>query len=744
MIGWTIAHYRILEKLGEGGMGEVYLAEDSRLKRKIAVKFLPSHLTKDKQSRERFEREAQAAAVLNHPNIVTVHEIGEYEGQIYISMEYVEGETLRDKIDQYRSSSTEFSVDEIITISMQICEGLGKAHQAEIIHRDIKPGNIIIDKDNRVKILDFGLAKLRGANQLTKERSTLGTIHYMSPEQTQGDEVDHKTDIWSLGVVLYEMHTGKLPFKGEYEQAVVFSILNAEPEPISGMPMELGRIINKALAKSPKERYQNVEEIMADLKSLGKEIEPEQLQEQSKKESVPSIAVMPFADMSPQKDQEYFCDGMAEEIINALTHLNDLRVIARTSAFAFKGKHEDVREIGRKLDVETLLEGSVRKAGNRLRITAQLVEVVDGSHLWSERYDRELEDIFDIQDEIARTVANKLKVTLERERQEPLVRPPTENIVAYNLYLKGRFLVGQMGEGTQKALEHFQRALALDPEYALAHAGVADSYNFLGDWNIVPRKEAMMKAKEAAMRALELDGTLSEAHIALGWMNMSYDYDWQSAEKHFLRAIELDPNNADAHSRYALFLYWVRGRFDEAVSEGRLSVELDPLSEARNTWFGRVLYGVGRVEEGIAQLRRAVELDPTSLHAHFILSDAYRIAAMYPEAIAELQTAIELVGRHPWPLWVLGMTYANSGNKSEANAIYNELVERSQHEYVQPVIFALIDTALGRKDEAFEALDRAYEEHDGLIVNMKSWQAFDPLRDDARFDALMKKMGMEK
>jgi serine/threonine-protein kinase len=455
-----------------------------------------------------------------------------------------------------------------------------------------------------------------------------------------------------------------------------------------------------------------------------------------------SIAVLPFANMSDDPDNEYFSDGMTEEIINALTQLKDLRVAARTSCFAFKGKTPDIAEVEAKLKVATVLEGSVRKAGSRLRITAQLVKVADGYHLWSERYDREMEDVFAIQDEIARAIAGKLQVTLVAGVAEQLIRPSTESLEAYDLYLKGRFFANQGGEGPLKGLEYFQQALACDPEYALAHAGIAEAYNFAGDMGALCPREAKPKAREAAIWALELDETLGEAHGALGWCNWTYDFEWSNAEKHFVRALELNPDLAEAHFRYGFFLASM-GRFEESLAELRRGADLDPLAQLGNTWLGQVLAFLERFPDAIDQLHAAVELDPTSWHANQMIGMAYRLNSNYPEAIEALQTARALAGRQPWSLMELALTYAASGSKAQAEAIYDELVVRSRGEYVPPATLSFVSAALGREDEAFESLERAYEERDPFLVWVKQLPHFDPLRDDPRFDVLLEKMGLK-
>jgi serine/threonine-protein kinase len=452
--------------------------------------------------------------------------------------------------------------------------------------------------------------------------------------------------------------------------------------------------------------------------------------------------------MSDDPEAEYFSDGMTEEIINALAQLEGLHVAARTSSFAFKGKSQDVREVGAKLNVATALEGSVRKAGTQLRITAQLVNVADGYHLWSERYDREMADVFAVQDDIAQAIASKLQVTLAGEAGERLVRPATDSIEAYDLYLKGRYLVSRYldakGEDIRKGVELFEGALALDPEYAPAHAGLADAYSHLGAVGLIHPKQALPKAREAAQRALELDEALAETHYVLGWILWHYDHDWAGAEKHFRRAVELDPSSAEAHWRYGMYLLHARGRFDEAVAEGRRAVELEPLSVGVNTWLGQFLTRAGRDEEAITQLRKAIELDPSHWWPYHTLAEAYLMSSMYPESIAAAQTAITLAGPHPWSLMLLAGAYAASGRAAEAEAIYDELLARSRREYVQPFVFGWLKARLGRTDEAFEWLERAYDESDPILAVLKHYRPLDFLHDDPRFDALFKRMGLEE
>ncbi|MGH7597342.1 MAG: protein kinase domain-containing protein [bacterium] len=668
MIGQTISHYKILEKLGGGGMGVVYKAQDLKLDRFVALKFLPPHLSADEEEKKRFIHEAKAASALDHPNICTIYEIDETEDgadcvrRMFIAMAYYEGETLKKKIER-----GPLPIDQTLDLAIQIAQGLAKAHEHGITHRDIKPANVMITKDGIVKIVDFGLAKLAGVVGLTKAGITLGTPAYMSPEQARGEEVDHRTDIWSLGVVLYEMLIAQLPFRGEYEAAMMYSILNEEPKPLADLradaPNKLQQIVEKAITKNPDQRYQHIHEMLTDLSALKKQLESESAKESdSEKKPAPSIAVLPFADLSPQKDQEYFCDGMAEELINALTKIEALKVVARTTAFSFKGEKLDVREIGRKLNVETLVEGSVRKAGNRVRITAQLVNVVDGYHLWSEKYDREMEDIFAIQDDIAQQIVAALKIKLIGEPSVPLVKRYTENLEAYHLYLKGRYYWNKRYEGLlQKGMECFGQALAKDPDYALAYAGLADSYSILGIYHFLPPKEAFSRAKAAAEKALKIDESLAEAHTSLGAIGFCYD-----------KALDIDPNSVVALA-YIAFPYFQK--------------------------------------------------------------------AMYEEAIASLQKVITLWKGNTFWLAALGLVYAGSGKKDDAQKVLHELEERSKQQYVAPLEFVWVYAGLNEMDQTFEWLNKAYEERN-VLFRLKTEPTFDLLRSDPRFEELLQKIGL--
>jgi eukaryotic-like serine/threonine-protein kinase len=733
-IGETISHYTILSKLGEGGMGVVYKARDTKLDRTVALKFLPTQAVGSQEYLARFIHEAKAAAGLSHPNICAVHAIDEEEGCSFIAMEYLEGRTLKDRI-----ASGPLTPDEAVAIALQVAEGLREAHEKGIIHRDIKPANIMITPRGQAKIMDFGVAKSGRLADLTQVGATLGTVAYMSPEQARGGEVDHRTDLWSLGVVLFEMLTSIVPFRGDYEPAVVYAILNNEPPDVaklrSEIPGEVRRIVRKALAKSPDQRYPGAEEMALALRSVRPQ-PPRDATARGSSGQGRSIAVLPFVDMSPQKDQEYFCDGLAEELINALTHIKAFRVAARTSAFACRDKDYDVREIGEKLNVETVLEGSIRKAGNRLRITAQLINAGDGYHLWSERYDRHLEDIFAIQDEIALAIVDKLKLELLEDEAAVLLKRGTQDLKAYELYAKGRFFWEQRGEGLGKAIECFRRALARDPGYALAYSGLADCLTLLGFYGVMPSKDAFPPAREAAKKAVELDSTLAEPHSSLGFIHLFYDWDLPRAEREFKKAIELNPGYAPARYWYAAALAASR-RWAEADSEHERAVETDPLSFQAHTQYGWVLLGMGEHDRAEARLGKTLELNPDYALAHMLMGVSYCLRTRHDEALAECQKAVELSGRNSWALAMLGWVYGTSGRKAEARSVLAELTERVGHHYVRPTLFAFVHLGLGEHDQALGWLQRGYEERDVWMIALKTDPGFDAVRDDPRVVALM-------
>jgi serine/threonine protein kinase/tetratricopeptide (TPR) repeat protein len=743
LIGQTVAHFEILDQIGVGGMGVVYKAEDTSLRRTVALKFLPLELARDPGAKARFLREAQAAAALDHANICTVHEIGENEGLTFIAMAYVEGRSLKEML-----GAGPVELDQAMDLSIQIAEGLKAAHDKGIVHRDIKPANVMVTSEGRAKIADFGLAKFAGRSEITTGGTRMGTVSYMSPEQARGEAVDHRTDIWSLGAMLYEMITGQRPFRGDHDSAVIYSILNEDPEPMTSVrvdvPQEVQWIVDRAMAKSPDERYQSVTDMLADLRLLrrGAGTQPRADQLIAAKRP-PSIAVLPFVNMSGDAENEYFSDGLAEDLINSLSHIKELRVVARTSAFSFKGKDVPIREIGRKLGAGTLLEGSVRRSGNRLRVTAQLVNAGDGCHLWSERYDRQMEDVFAVQDEMSRAIVDKLRLKLLGEEERRLAKRHTEDQEAYHLYLKGRYVWNTRQErGMSKALEYFHRAIAKDPRYALPYVGIADAISLLSFWGFLPAKESFPKAKAAIEEALGLDDMLSEAHASRGWINTIYDWDWAGAEKELKQATELNPNHAMVHMWYAHHLV-ARRRFEEALRQARRAQELDPLSLTMGALRGIVLGVAGQCDAAIDLLSKTLEMDPDFALANLILAWACSWKGRLEEAIAAYKKALSLMGESPMVIGHLGGIYALTGQRAEALKMLDRLTELSKQRYVSAYNRFHILLFTGDTDKAFDCLDEACTER----VAFLSMVASDPVLADIyahpRFVAVLKRMGLE-
>lgn len=744
VIGRKLGHYLIREKLGTGGMGEVYLAEDTKLSRNVALKVLPPELASNPDRRERFHREAKAVAALNHPNIVTLHSVEEAEGVLFLTLELVEGETLRERIDR-----GPLPVEQVFELGAQIGEGLSKAHAAGILHRDLKPHNVMVTVDGRAKLLDFGLAKFLAlsasdpdAATMARETSpgmTLGTAGYMAPEQALGKEVDARADLFALGVVLYEMTTGRSPFRGETLAAFFDSLLHdAPPSPLTtnpDLPRDLVRIIERALEKEPARRYASAGELVADLKGLAAE-KPGRTKRFS-------IAVLPFSDLSPERDQDYFCQGLAEELINTLAAVRGLRVLARTSAFAIQGQGLDVREIGRRLRVDTVLEGSVRKSGTRLRVTTQLVDAAEGYQLWSKKFDRDLDDVFSVQDEIAETVASELQSELGFAKERSDARRAS-NLEAYDAYLRGLFAMNRWTEDwVERALGCFADAVARDPGYALAHAAIAEClvwfYSGIGIRSAV---ETVPRAREAAAKALALGPELPEPHKVLGLIAMSHDWDRRVAESSFARAIELNPSSADARVWNAWRLSLLEGTYQEALSELRVAEELDPLDLKIKTQVGYVYYFLRELERAEAQFRKVLAIDPHFAFGHYGLGDVQAQQGRYDESLSHLEESVRLGGTSVNHLAILSYVNGLAGRTDEARRLLLEIRARAARGYASPIWSALAHLGLREVDAAFEWLDRAFEERDGSLILVAASPEFDPLRSDPRFRALLERMGL--
>ena len=743
MIDKTISHYIILEKIGEGGMGVVYKAEDTKLQRPVALKFLPSNSLGDEEAKARFLRAARAAAALQHPNICTIYEIDEADGHTFIAMAYLEGEELRKHIEK-----GPLSLDRLLDIAIQVARGLQEAHSKGVVHRDIKPANIMDTTTGQAVLMDFGLAQIASAaSKLTREGTTVGTSAYMSPEQTSGEKTDHRTDIWALGVVLYEMATGQAPFQGHYEQAIVYSILQEAPEPITalrtGIPPELERIANKCLAKRADERYQTVSDLLADLGALKRSRESSEGKRQSSgiRDARPSIAVLPFENRSRDEDDEYFSDGVTEDIISALGKVEGLRVTPRTSAFRFKGESTAVRQVAEKLNVGCVLTGTIRRAGSRLRITVELIDAAEDTQMWSERYDRVLEDIFDIQDEISQAIVNQLKRKLTGAVASPGATRRTADFEAYRLYLQGRHNVVKLSEsGIRQGLSCFERALAIDSNYPEPHAGLAEAYALLGVLGYARPAEAMVKAKEEALRALGMDETTANAHSSLGLVRHLYDWDFAGAEQSYRRAVELNP--ADPIPRVYLGELLGGGRPAEGVAELRTAVQLDPLSPFVNGILCALLLYARDFEAALDQARKTLDIAPAYFPARRNMSTAWHFLGRPDEALRTIEAAVPFAPKDPLTLGFLGMCQAVAGRQEEALRTIDKLKDLRAERYCAASPIAWVYAHLGDFNQAFQWLDTAFEERDGLLVLLKQYPwPNESFRQDPRYQELLRRIG---
>jgi serine/threonine protein kinase len=805
LIGETVSHYLILRKLGRGGMGVVYEAEDLTLRRHVVLKFLPDPLAENPEALERFQLEARSASALNHPHICTIHEFGRHGERPFIVMEFMKGQTLRDLI-----GGKPMKIDQMLDLGIQVANALDAAHGEGIIHRDIKPANIFVTERSQVKLLDFGLVKQIAKwseapagieqatqsmpKQLTEIGSTIGTVAYMSPEQARGSDVDARTDLFSFGAVLYEMVTGTLAFQGGSAGEVLEAIFTCKPTPAVRLnpkvPAQLEQILEKAMEKDRTLRYQSAADMLSDLQRLkrdtailksggrasvpaaevswaanlaGSEAGPRKLylivgaavvllalvtglwlNHRSKSaetkpistaqpSSAPSIAVLPFADMSANRDQEYFSDGLAEELLNDLAKIPGLRVTARTSSFQFKGKSEDLRVIGQKLNVASVLEGSVRKEGKRVKISAQLINANDGFHLWSETYERQLDDIFAVQEDIARSVAGALKVTL-LGKNPSASSSQTKDAEAYNSYLQGRYFYGRRSkEDLERAISYYTSAIERDSGYAAAWAGLAEAHHRQADNGYMPVDEGYRKAREEVEQALALNENLAEAHAEMGWIKRAHDWDWEGADAAYQRALTLDPGNATA-LRGAAVLAFTLGRLDEAIELDYRAVRLDPLSVPTHNNLGLHAYYASRLEEAAIALKKALELNPDFPVARILLGRVYLAQSRPQQALNEMNRETDPV----WRLYGLSLAYQATGRRKEADAALATFIKN--HGETMAFQIAEVFAYRGEVDGAFKWLERAYALHDGGMADIKSDPLLKSLERDPRYAAFLKKM----
>jgi len=741
MIGQTIAHYQIQEVLGEGGMGVVYKAQDVNLDRPVAIKFLQPHRRSDEQERLRFIQEAKAASSLDHPNICTIYEIDTApNGQLFIAMAYYAGETLRRKL-----ARGPLSIDDALKYTVDIAQGLAKAHANGLVHRDIKPDNIIITIDGVAKILDFGLVKLSFDSHDGSGDSVLGTIEYMAPEQIYG-QADRRSDLWSLGVVLYEMVSDRRPFTGKRPSDVFHAISNDAYTPLSelceGVPAEVQRFVARALAKSPADRYQRAEEMLAHLHALrhGITSSPTIAVLPGDRHAL-SIAVLPFTNMTRDDETEYFGDGLTDELIHLLSQVRGLHVVSHTSVFEFKGKSENIRSIAERLNVSKVLEGSVRRSGNTLRITAQLTDAIKGYHLWSERYDRELKDVFAIQEDIALSIASTLKLKLKSEIA-PVKSRYSGSVEAHALYLKGRFHWEQRTEeGLRKAGQCFQQAITLDPNCAPAFAGLADYFISLGFWGLILPREAWDRGRELAFRAMQIDDHLAEAEISLAKCALFNHWDWRQAEDRFLRAIELNPALPAGHFWYAILLIQL-GRFDSSLLELRCAHELDPLSLTVATGLAWAQYYLGKYDRAAAECQKVFDLQPDYFEALACMGLIIIQEKRPADAILWFERALTSSGNSALGLGFLGYALAQDSRTESANENLAQLMKASAARYISPTAMALIHIGLSDYDRAMDWLENAYDVRDAWLAYAKVFPPYEPLRGSARFRALLARIAL--
>ena len=738
--GTRLGHYEVISPLGKGGMGEVYLAQDVRLGRRVALKVLPAAFADDQDSLARFIREAKAASALNHPNIITIHDIGDAAGTYFIAYEFVDGRTLRDV-----ARSAPLDAATAIDIGIQVASALADAHRAGIVHRDLKPDNVMIRATGLVKLLDFGIARLARPAEAdvtvtampgqTLGGMLIGTPQYMSPEQARGLEVDQQTDLFSFGALLYELLSGTSPFAAGTATDIIVAVLTREPPPLTKVPPAVAAIVGRALQKDRAQRYATAAELLLDLtnakQALGpaKAVGPEG--RSATADAMTSLAVLPFANMSADVDNEHFCDGLAEELLNALSKIDALKVAARTSAFTFKGKSVDVGTIGRTLGVTSVLDGSIRRSGNRLRISVQLVNAADGYQVWSERYDREVRDVFELQDEITLAVVAALKLKLFGEERAAVLKRYTDNAEAYELFLKGRHHAYKYtAQGWQRAIEFFDKAIALQPDYALAYAGLAASRSCQWFFGILPAEQVIPQCKADQAQALAIDDNLADAYLSQSMITFFYDWDWRGAERAFIRSIEVNPNNSEALSYYALFLVF-DGRVEEAMAASRKALALDPLAPLINMNVGWTYFAAGRPVEASHQAAKMIENDPDFYGAYWLQGAIHLSAGEYQAAVDQLRSSVSL-GGHPVVVADLASACSLAGATGEATAILDRLVDLRRHHYVPAICLARVYSRLGNTTTAIEWLEAAFAERNGEMVFLEQEiagaAADDPLR----------------
>ncbi len=776
MIGKTISHYKILEKLGAGGMGVVYKAEDTHLKRTVALKFLPPELTREAAARKRFVHEAQAASALEHPNICTVFEVDESDdGQAFIAMSYCEGETLKQKIEK---DSLDFN--ETIDYILQCAAALQKAHRQGIVHRDIKPANVMITDEGQVKILDFGLAKLAGQSRTTAAHTAVGTIAYMSPEQVRGEGVDHRADIWSLGVMLYEILTSQLPFRGDHEQAIIYSILNEDPIPLtdinSDLPAELMQIIDKMLEKNPHKRYREMSDVVDDLLSLtGGASPPKRFSKragfvrapikpilasifilavlvivsyfvffQVEEKPIKSIAVLPLENLTGDPGQEYFCDGMTDALISELAQVRTFdRVISRTSIMTYKNQRKPLPVIAKELGVDAVVEGTVSLSGSRVKIDARLIEATEDRHLWAHNFESDLGDVLKLQSEIAQSVVREIRMKLSPEDSLRFAQRKQVEPEAYQYYLQGRYQSAKMtAEAMPKAIGNLEKAINIDSTFALAHAVLADIY-IHRSIGIAPMqaREALQLARHWALKAIRFDKYLSEAHSALGYVYFS-DWKWEAAEKEFRTAIELNPNSAIAHQRYFEYLLFVKN-FDEAVAEINTALKLDPLSLFARTQEGWPYWFYGHYEKALQIWEEVLELEPDFALAQYNAGLAEIMLGHTEKAIAAFQRALALSPGTVGFESLLAYAWAAAGEKEKAMKTLDRFIARwEKSKDVAPYWIATIYGGLKQPDEVFRWLEIGFREHDVMLITLKVEQGLKEYRYDPRYVDLVKRMGL--